>query len=987
MRFMSKYLDMCRRNEFQALMTDINNSFDSFIQSGHADEVLFLLKERQIMKDMSENKFNFEYIRLATHLLRCCVKIEKSRMDAPLSKELQKRYSDIKDVNSHNAKLNYALMIFVHDVLRGNGKTAKENLLCRITDLNTNSFVQNNDQLRMYLNIIKSLFTLTETVDILIENVFRGSFWQKEIMVQKANFLWVSNILWVCFGVDMEFLRLRDVWLDLFRKAIAKNKTELVFFMHFPLSHVFLNLMNTQEGMRQFNADVEIPLSAYIREKVIPEYGLKPVEKMKDCSGKKRIAFVPDRVVKNAPFKLLYSLLYELRKQTDHELFVYDLETIEKSPSDPEMIRIIEELGVKYVSNHRIITDSGSGHYYSHFNKAVKLRERIVADGIDILVSMNNREQYNLLLASRTAPLQIYWCHGNFEFDIDGMDRRITHIPQGLMQENQLEYERFRLRQHMLFMEADIRAAKIQADIIRGNYPQGKVILGSIGRLIKLEGDGCIEKTAEIMLKNPDTIYLACGHGESAKIVAKAKEYGLENRFFFTSWVDPQIYCHVIDVYMNTFPNPSGESMSEYLYYNNNIGAVTDISDLTAYSETAGFLIALTKKIGRENLRMRFKLSENDEERFNLQADSANPVWNSLKTRADEMRKTLPVGKMTVGCVLLSENIPDFLPRLVEETMKKTQLCRFVFIIPHYLKDYEADIRGRFVDGVSLFTEDDPFVANFLLDIYLDGNSASRMFRVEPGGNVKSAVCLSDGKSVDKYSDLVIKSVVHLKYNYSEVTCGDFFRKSERTDNMGISVYLKKDSSFRSIAGEFFKAHPAAVLNISRDALDAEQELISALPESQVRIYDFAEDAKYSSDILIYDDVETVNKSNVAMHNICRVYLWAHREKTFSEALSLEYFQRDAELVKTLLHIEKLPDDNFEIYRALYGDCFRDDDELKKYFYRTATGLDYLINQLGYEIDNPELCWRKKIYRRLLDVYRRPAEYKDAKGQFDCILR
>lgn len=984
---MSKYLDMCRRNEFPALMTDINSSFDSFIQSGHADEVLFLLKERQIMKDMSENRFNFEYIRLATHLLRCGIKVEKSRMDAPLSKELQKRYSDIKDINSHNAKLNYALMIFVHDVLRGNGKTAKENLLCRITDLNTNSFVQNNDQLRMYLNIIKSLFTLTETVDILVESVFRGSFWQKDIMVQKANFLWVSNILWVCFGVDMEFLRLRDVWLDLFRKAIAKNKTELVFFMHFPLSHVFLNLMNTQEGMRRFNADVEIPMSAYIREKVIPEYGLKPVEKIKDDSGKKRIAFVPDRVVKNAPFKLLYSLLYELKKRTDHELFVYDLETIEKSPSDAGMIRILEELGVKYVSNHRIINDGGSGHYYSHFNKAVRLREKIVADGIDVLVSMNNREQYNLLLASRTAPVQIYWCHGNFEFDIDGMDRRITHIPQGLMQENQLEYERFRLRQHMLFMETDIRAAKIQADIIRGNYPQGKVILGSIGRLIKLEGDGCIEKTAEIMLKNPDTVYLACGHGESAKIVAMAKEYGLEDRFFFTSWVDPQIYCHVIDVYMNTFPNPSGESMSEYLYYNNNTGAVTDISDLTAYSETTGFFIEFTKKYGRENLRSRFKLSENDEERFSLQADSSNPVWHNLKARADELRRLLPADKKIAGCVLLSENIPAILPRLVEETMKKTQLCGFVFIIPHYLKNYETDIRGRFGDGVSLFTEDDPFIANFLLDIYLDRTSASRMFRAEPGGRVKGAVCLSDGKSVEKYSDLIIKSVVHLKYNYSEVAYGDFFRKPERTDSVGISVYLKKDSSFRKAAGEFFREHPAAVLNISRDALDAEQELLSALPESQVRIYDFADDAKYSSDILIYDDVETVNKSIVAMHNICRVYLWAHREKTLSEVMSLEYFQRDAELVKTLLNMEKLPDDNFEIYRALYGDCFRNEEELREYFYRTATGLDYLVSQLGYEVDNPELCRRKKIYRRLLDVYRRPVEYTDVKGQFDCILR
>jgi hypothetical protein len=438
---------------------------------------------------------------------------------------------------------------------------------------------------------------------------------------------------------------------------------------------------------------------------------------------------------------------------------------------------------------------------------------------------------------------------------------------------------------------------------------------------------------------------------------------------------------------MNTFPNPSGESMSEYLYYNNNTGAVTDISDLTAYSETAGFFIEFTKKYGRENLRSRFKLSENDEERFHLQADSSNPVWHNLKARADKLRKLLPDGKKIAGCVLLSEDIPDILPRLVEETMKKTQLCVFVFIIPNYLKNYEIDIRDRFGDGVSLFTEDDPFIANFLLDIYLDRNSASRMFRVEPGGRMKGAVCLSDGRSVDNYSDLVVKSVVRLKYNYSEVTYGDFFRKPEKTDSVWISVYLKKDSSFRSIAGEFFRAHPTAVLNISRDELENEKELLSTLPESQVRICDFAEDAKYSSDILIYDDVETVGKSLVAPHYICREYFLVLREKTFSENTSLEYFKRDEALVKTLLNVEKLPEDNFEIYRALYGDCFCNEEDLKKLFYHPAVGFDQVITQIGYEVENAELRWRRYIYRRLLEFYKKSTQCMDMRSQFDCILR
>lgn len=67
------------------------------------------------------------------------------------------------------------------------------------------------------------------------------------------------------------------------------------------------------------------------------------------------------------------------------------------------------------------------------------------------------------------------------------------------------------------------------------------------------------------MKRNPNTVYLACGSGDKSYIMSKIYELGIEDRFYFTGHIDPNVYNMVLDLYLNTFPFSSGESLNEYL--------------------------------------------------------------------------------------------------------------------------------------------------------------------------------------------------------------------------------------------------------------------------------------------------------------------------------------------------------------------------------------------------------------------------------------
>jgi hypothetical protein len=66
--------------------------------------------------------------------------------------------------------------------------------------------------------------------------------------------------------------------------------------------------------------------------------------------------------------------------------------------------------------------------------------------------------------------------------------------------------------------------------------------------------------------ENPKSIYLACGTGNEESIKQKLVKYNIpKERFLFEGFVNAHVYGYIIDVYLNTFPEPSGESANEFL--------------------------------------------------------------------------------------------------------------------------------------------------------------------------------------------------------------------------------------------------------------------------------------------------------------------------------------------------------------------------------------------------------------------------------------
>ena len=99
----------------------------------------------------------------------------------------------------------------------------------------------------------------------------------------------------------------------------------------------------------------------------------------------------------------------------------------------------------------------------------------------------------------------------------------------------------------------------------RDKYPKNSIILGTIGRLTKLDNIHYLKTIIDIMEKYPNTIYLACGYGDNTKIKKVLSKSSVLDRWFFPGFVNNHLYGHLIDIWANSFPNPQGLSTLEFM--------------------------------------------------------------------------------------------------------------------------------------------------------------------------------------------------------------------------------------------------------------------------------------------------------------------------------------------------------------------------------------------------------------------------------------
>jgi len=402
-----------------------------------------------------------------------------------------------------------------------------------------------------------------EMMEYLAQMLEADNFFQNDSEAQSSILIWIMTVIWgeQRYLASPSFFKLENPFADILKRALELENVALAMQLYNVAHHILGNLFQTQQEMADFGERFTRVLSRKYVE--LSESLPKPASK---TEGKKKIAIVRDRLVANSPHMVEYSLIQLLMEDTmfieRYKLYVYSVGYVEKGLDDEKIIRAYEQLGVevKVVP----LTWYPKGYYYDQLEKAKMVRDDMIRERIDIMIgTVGNNNIIDFLFATRSAPHQIYWSHGNHQYDIDGLDQRISHINKA----SPYPFSFFKSNTLDVFLKGggESDQYKKRALEIRAAYGEDTLIFGSIGRLIKIDNDDYILAVAQSLKKYPNSIYLACGLGNIDSIKEKFDAFGVGERLFFPGFVDPHEYGYVLDIYLNTFPETGGESVNEFL--------------------------------------------------------------------------------------------------------------------------------------------------------------------------------------------------------------------------------------------------------------------------------------------------------------------------------------------------------------------------------------------------------------------------------------
>ena len=472
-------------------------------------------------------------------------------------------------------KFIFAHLLFVLHFLNANGKKGIELFLSEHLFFDGKVYsAMDKDAQKLKEFLIAHSITFEEVANAIALGLEDKSFMARSRSQQLNAVVWILGFFWQINGYenhrawkDIVYPRLL-VLFQLFLKI--EDAIEVVMHLHFLMSHIYMNGAQTQDEFRIFNQDVEEAASVCYQEwgkkHFVPE-----AADGKKSSGKIKIALIKDRIVRNAPSKVEIALLKELLKTesfTQHyEFVIYTLAMVEKSLDDQTLIQEFRDMGIVVKEKAMQVLDY-TLTYQSHLSRALAVREDMQYESIDIMIAAtNNFPEASFLFSTRSSPKQIFWSHGNFAYDILGIDNRITHSDEARYSEGLKRSGKYF---HVFTQVRDLNEmrgniAPVIIEIERSKYPSDVTILGSIGRMIKLESESYLEAVASILKQNPKSIYLACGSGETGMIREKLEALEIMDRVYFTGHVNPHLYGYLIDIFLNTFPLSSGEALNEYM--------------------------------------------------------------------------------------------------------------------------------------------------------------------------------------------------------------------------------------------------------------------------------------------------------------------------------------------------------------------------------------------------------------------------------------
>lgn len=450
-------------------------------------------------------------------------------------------------------------LIFLFDILNAKTKLGVEGYIKRCVSFDLDGISSN---FSAFLEFVSNKFLAFISIDFIFDilaDLYRGfsNFSDKS---KRTLCNWTLHCVYnvpIYFN-SKEWSKLYPIWRENLYTLIEEKNIDMVVYFQFFIYHFMGNLFKVQDEWKNFNKEINQPCSKFYltTKKNLPE--IKP-----NPSGKKRIALLKDRITNNSVFKLEFSLFKRLmnsKEFTDkYEVYIYSCNYFEKNFDDEGIIALFNSIGVKTVSPAKEFINKG--YYNSHYEKALLLRETIISDEMDILISsMNGYGIGTFLYSTRTAPKQLFWSHGDYTYDIDGVDGRV--IGYGL---KDLTLAGFDFKSFAISLYRDFLVPSVAPKFISEvkNRFVGKTILGTICRFIKIS-DEFLEVLVEILKRNPNCVYLACGAGDEDLLSKKVKELGIEKQFIIEGFVDPHVHGYAMDIFLDTFPFYNGTSVGEY---------------------------------------------------------------------------------------------------------------------------------------------------------------------------------------------------------------------------------------------------------------------------------------------------------------------------------------------------------------------------------------------------------------------------------------
>lgn len=194
---------------------------------------------------------------------------------------------------------------------------------------------------------------------------------------------------------------------------------------------------------------------------------------------------------------------------------------------------------------------------------AIVLRQELAREGIGVAVFFRGHVVFESVASHvHLAPVQLFWSMGYDWPSYAAMDGRLSCLPgpQPVRLRDGRPWRPIRFLYKPLWPGRGDEAAAERRRL--GLEARGPV-LGTLCQAYKLDSEDFIAALAEILRHLPEAVYLWTGRTPPHSVVERMRRHGILDRCVFIGWVDPVIYHHLLDIFLDTFPFGNGNAAAE----------------------------------------------------------------------------------------------------------------------------------------------------------------------------------------------------------------------------------------------------------------------------------------------------------------------------------------------------------------------------------------------------------------------------------------